>query len=187
MLKATSWWAATQIANTRKKLFFGRSLVSKSQELSEAKMTCAMFSTRKLFPWNILLRTSNFSSLKSSRVVSRFVSFRFWVSPFWDPFLPVLRRPGSTGSGASNAGGASLESRIARLERNVKAHGFRVALCRVASCRLRIISLLSHTVPYSTVKSSKFWCVWYYHLILSWLSFQYTQSKWLHSIHCRKI
>lgn len=30
------------------------------------------------------------------------------------------RRPGSTGSGASNAGGASLESRIARLERNVK-------------------------------------------------------------------
>ena len=187
MLKATSWWAATQIANTRKKLFFGRSLVSKSQELSEAKMTCAMFSTRKLFPWNILLRTSNFSSLKSSRVVSRFVSFRFWVSPFWDPFLPVLRRPGSTGSGASNAGGASLESRIARLERNVKAHGFRVALCRVASCRLRIISLLSHTVPYSTVKSSKFWCVWYYHLILSWLSFQYTQSKSLHSIHCRKI
>eukprot|EP00435_Cladocopium_sp_Y103_P052920 s2653_g16.t1 len=30
------------------------------------------------------------------------------------------RRPGSTGSGASNAGGASLESRIARLERNFK-------------------------------------------------------------------
>ncbi|CAK9025245.1 Uncharacterized protein SCF082_LOCUS16994 [Durusdinium trenchii] len=30
------------------------------------------------------------------------------------------RRPGSTGSGASNAGGASLESRVARLERNVK-------------------------------------------------------------------
>lgn len=36
-----------------------------------------------------------------------------------------VRRPASTGSsGASNAGGASLESRVARLERNFKA-GFR--------------------------------------------------------------
>ena len=44
-------------------------------------------------------------------------------SQFWFHlnFLHV-RRPASTGSsGASNAGGASLESRVARLERNFKA------------------------------------------------------------------
>jgi len=33
------------------------------------------------------------------------------------------RRPGSTGSGAGAAGGASLESRVARLERNIKVMG----------------------------------------------------------------
>ncbi|CAJ1436248.1 unnamed protein product [Effrenium voratum] len=32
----------------------------------------------------------------------------------------MARRPGSTGSGCSNAGGASVESRVARLERNFK-------------------------------------------------------------------
>lgn len=146
------------------------SLVSKSQELSEAKMTCAMFSTRKLFSWNILLRTSNFSSLKSSRVVSRFVSFRFCHSmfrhfeirffPFWGDQVPQALEPAMPGVPRWSPG---LRAWSATSRRTVSESHY-VESHHVASELSHYCLIQYHIVQQYPVNSDAYdIIIWYYH------------------------